>query len=489
MPLNNSVEFTATTPGTVPKSGGGTVNFIRADGTWAAPGGGTSVHYATLAAMRAAGPPSVGIFNAVLLNRAVAFDGGGGDFTWLTGLATSPADDDCTVIRPAGAPGGAAWVRRFQGAVNILWAGGIADNATDNTTAFINADAAAQNTSLGATAARFHSPNGQIICPVQTVGVPYLILGTANLASDLISTVPNSLLNTVISLGGGTGNLMCGDLTYMAIETTTPGSSLNCMRVISSSILGAPTLTIGDTVIDSDISINNGGPGGFSVQRSPKSYNARFVIDNSFIGTTSSVITFAAGLLDTFIRNSVLNASGSFINGGGANQLYMENCAVTLGDLAGTLGAFYGFNSIQAGDCPATLTTPSAQAVYAATNYVILKNSPVTAGQAVATATFISPSITVPGTPASGAIRQNTAPFPVIATLTATLNGNLALASVIAKLGPVSPPATQADEFVAPLGSVNGVQVSVRVLVPTGWYYSFTGVNAAFNQLNLSAGE
>ena len=31
--------FTATTAGTVPASGGGTTNFIRADGTWAAPSG------------------------------------------------------------------------------------------------------------------------------------------------------------------------------------------------------------------------------------------------------------------------------------------------------------------------------------------------------------------------------------------------------------------------------------------------------------------
>lgn len=32
--------FTSTNPGTVPESGGGTTNFLRADGSWAAPGGG-----------------------------------------------------------------------------------------------------------------------------------------------------------------------------------------------------------------------------------------------------------------------------------------------------------------------------------------------------------------------------------------------------------------------------------------------------------------
>lgn len=34
--------FTSTAPGTVPASGGGTTNFLRADGTWAAAGGGSS---------------------------------------------------------------------------------------------------------------------------------------------------------------------------------------------------------------------------------------------------------------------------------------------------------------------------------------------------------------------------------------------------------------------------------------------------------------
>lgn len=35
--------FTSTTPGSVPASGGGTVNFLRADGTWVAPPGGGGV--------------------------------------------------------------------------------------------------------------------------------------------------------------------------------------------------------------------------------------------------------------------------------------------------------------------------------------------------------------------------------------------------------------------------------------------------------------
>ena len=32
--------FTVTTEGVVPASGGGTTNFLRADGTWATPAGG-----------------------------------------------------------------------------------------------------------------------------------------------------------------------------------------------------------------------------------------------------------------------------------------------------------------------------------------------------------------------------------------------------------------------------------------------------------------
>ena len=33
-------QFTSTTEGVVPQSGGGTINFLRADGTWAIPSGG-----------------------------------------------------------------------------------------------------------------------------------------------------------------------------------------------------------------------------------------------------------------------------------------------------------------------------------------------------------------------------------------------------------------------------------------------------------------
>ena len=42
--------FTTTDAGTVPPSGGGTTNFLRADGTWAAPGGGGAVTRLTLTA-------------------------------------------------------------------------------------------------------------------------------------------------------------------------------------------------------------------------------------------------------------------------------------------------------------------------------------------------------------------------------------------------------------------------------------------------------
>ena len=52
MPINAPVAlFTATAPGTVPGSGGGVINFLRADGGWTpAAAAGDSVTYATLGA-------------------------------------------------------------------------------------------------------------------------------------------------------------------------------------------------------------------------------------------------------------------------------------------------------------------------------------------------------------------------------------------------------------------------------------------------------
>jgi hypothetical protein len=46
-------QFTSTTEGVVPLSGGGTTNFLRADGSWAAPsGGGGGLSYQEILRMK-----------------------------------------------------------------------------------------------------------------------------------------------------------------------------------------------------------------------------------------------------------------------------------------------------------------------------------------------------------------------------------------------------------------------------------------------------
>lgn len=76
--------FTSVLPGLVPASGGGTVNFLRADGTFAAPPSGAPASPST----------------SVQFNNAGAF-GGSANFTYVTGtntLTVGPAGTTATVI-------------------------------------------------------------------------------------------------------------------------------------------------------------------------------------------------------------------------------------------------------------------------------------------------------------------------------------------------------------------------------------------------------
>lgn len=83
------VQFTSTVSGIVPGSGGGTTNFLRADGAWAAPGGGAMIWPATPGIANCTGTPCtawatsltppagaiVGTSDAQMLtNKAISFD-------------------------------------------------------------------------------------------------------------------------------------------------------------------------------------------------------------------------------------------------------------------------------------------------------------------------------------------------------------------------------------------------------------------------------
>jgi hypothetical protein len=88
--------FSSTLSGAVPNSGGGTVNFLRADGNWAAPAGGGNVTTGTLTTngvvvatgATAIGSTAVGTNGQLLIGQSAAAP------TWNT---VNPASSDCTI--------------------------------------------------------------------------------------------------------------------------------------------------------------------------------------------------------------------------------------------------------------------------------------------------------------------------------------------------------------------------------------------------------
>lgn len=77
--------FTATEAGLTPLSGGGTSNFLRADGTWASPGGGVTSFSAGTTGLT----PSTGTTGAVTLAGTLAVANGGTGSTTASGARTN----------------------------------------------------------------------------------------------------------------------------------------------------------------------------------------------------------------------------------------------------------------------------------------------------------------------------------------------------------------------------------------------------------------
>lgn len=139
--------FTSLLQGAVPASGGGVLNFLRADGTFAAPANPT-IFAATRTALKTIDTTT---YTQVFLTEANR----SGLFIWTTGNFSTNISTDTNegiyVKANAIAASSGAWVRQFDG-VNFWakWFGAVADYSTDNTTLLNNMILVAnlQNTSV-----------------------------------------------------------------------------------------------------------------------------------------------------------------------------------------------------------------------------------------------------------------------------------------------------------------------------------------------------
>lgn len=127
---------TASLKGLAPASGGGTTNYLRADGAWAAPAGASDPSAATYAAARLLVGISTGD-RLIVLGRTTKSDGGQGLFTWVAGGSTIINDG-----YQLSATGG-IWQRTPDQLVTPFMFGAKGDGAggagTDDTTAVLTA--------------------------------------------------------------------------------------------------------------------------------------------------------------------------------------------------------------------------------------------------------------------------------------------------------------------------------------------------------------
>jgi hypothetical protein len=237
--------FTAIASGAVPASGGGVTNFLRADGTFAAP----IFYAATRAALKAVDTTTT---TQVTLTEA----GRTGLFVWTAGNYTTAIATDTNegvyIKADAIAASAGAWVRQFDFTnFQTQWFGALADYSTDST-AIINTMIAVgniQNTNVanGAQTAIYIDVQGGVKFASQNLSW----LPAANWVFIYVRYFANSDTTKGIATGGGgtneritlgvnsgypgdvTGALVSEDFTHAPLH---PSQGVNLKKNIDNSI-------------------------------------------------------------------------------------------------------------------------------------------------------------------------------------------------------------------------------------------------------------
>ena len=441
------------------------------------PGGGkgATITYATLAAMRAAGVPPDGVSNAILENRAVAYDGGAGDFIWLT---NSPAgagliDDDTIVIIPVNAPAGSAWIRNFSGPINVLWAGASTALA-DNSGAFNNAQLAADNAIWGV------AVGPRLTHGKHVVGIP--AGGTFKVTGNLAFHVPVQGMETSVLIPPIIENDGPGIITYLEeisnLELTGAGQQYvdNARSVIFNSVQIFLT-----GAVYSECTIN----AGLNIQ-----------IPITIPQETFYSCVFNAGVNveqnghSVTLENCNLIDGAYFHDAAAAATLIVNNCTLNMNNVAIVAAGLFRLSSIILVDGLACINlVQNANPILQATNYAQAMNVTGVTTQALSfsinhAATGGASPANVANAPVSGTIYQNTNPWPITVQVSVTYNPLAgAAATLTPALGPVNPPVALPAES-EPAGLVVGRVRTYTLLVPCNYFYSFTAVNAV-----LGAGQ
>lgn len=256
--------FTSSLNGLATASGGGTTNFLRADGTWASPPGATSGTVTSVAMtiptfLSVSGSPitTSGTLAVSLSGTALPVANGGTGVTTSTGTTNVVLSNSPTLVTPnIGAATGTSL--SVTGQLTSTVATGTAPLAVTSTTNVTNLNASSLN---GAT---FASP-GPIGSTTPSTGAFTTLSAnsTVSFTNTTTNITANSQTTGTITLGGtaGTGNLSFGSST--ASQTTkiaggiTASGNTNTLNIANAGAAGSTTnITIGSTAGTSTTTLN-----------------------------------------------------------------------------------------------------------------------------------------------------------------------------------------------------------------------------------------
>ena len=308
--------FTSTDPGVVSGSGGGTTNFLRADGTWAAPPGTSG----TVTSVEVSGSNGIGVTGSPITSSGT--------------IALSLGAITPTSVAASGTVTGSNLSGTNTGDQTITLTGDVTGSGTGSFAATI-ASSAVTNAKLANMAAHTFKGNntGSSAAPSD--------LTAAELTAEL-DVFTSSLKGLTPASGGGTTNFLRADGTWAA-----PGAGAGTVTSVDVSggstgltttggpVTGSGTITLGGT-----LAIANGGTGQTTATAAfdalaPTTTTGDIIYHNGTdnvrlgVGSTGQVLTVAAGVPSW--------AAG----GGGGGSTYYKDAVRVATTATGTLASAY----------------------------------------------------------------------------------------------------------------------------------------------------
>ncbi len=329
-------EFSSGAKGLVPASGGGTTNYLRADGTFAAPPGTAGVSniiadYTALRAITWSGtrPDQIELVSCYYTGDM------GGTFRW-DGSSTA-TDNGVTIIKETATATG-RWIRQYDGdTLNGRWAGLNASNAAAvNDTAF--------NRLLGmGDALRVYLPGGVYQTTITALDMRLLLEGPGQVQSTSGDFLPGTyhLIQTPSSRGTNDQSTFNGDLTFVYPEYWMFDNDTNGINTYYFDKTVTPHYYWGDYRVK-----NSSGALAFTA--ASMSIGATSVLLNSTDGITTGMVIGFWDANGALTESKTVTVSGSTISWtGGLTQAYPSNTRVT--DAPRTMTSLFGFNAIARG--------------------------------------------------------------------------------------------------------------------------------------------